>query len=114
MFVSGLAHPSFSRSFGSSINESEEIDGEFVVWTRTNPKFVFRLLKVTINLHIAAVKLFKASCAAQPDNDSAAQPATNTAAQPATDRAAQPANDTAAQPDDDSSPLPVWGLRTDE
>jgi hypothetical protein len=114
MFVSGLAHPSFSRSFGSSINESEEIDGEFVVWSRTNPKFVFRLLKVTINLHIAAVKLFKASCAAQPDNDSAAQPATNTAARPATDRAAQPANDTAAQPDDDSSHLPVWGLRTDE
>ena len=46
MFVSALAHPPFSKSFGSFINESEEIDGEFVVWSRTDPKFVFRLLKV--------------------------------------------------------------------
>ncbi len=71
MFVSGLAHPSFSRSFGSAINESEEIDGEFVVWTRTDPKFVFRLLKAAINLHMTALKLWAASCAPQPDNDGA-------------------------------------------
>jgi len=71
MFVSGLAHPSFSRSFGSAINESEEIDGEFVVWGRTDPKFVFRLLKVAINLHITAMKLYQEACAAPPpDSDS--------------------------------------------
>lgn len=66
MFVSGLTHPSFSRSFGSSINESEEIDGEFVVWTRPDPKFVFRSLKAAINLHIAAMNLFQQACTAPP------------------------------------------------
>jgi hypothetical protein len=64
MFVSGLTHPSFHRSFGSSINESEEIDGEFVFWTRPDPKFVFRTLKAAINLHIAAMNLFHQACAA--------------------------------------------------
>lgn len=64
MFVSGLAHPSFSRSVGSAINESEEIDGELVVWSRTDPKFIFRTLKAAINLHMTALKLWDEACAA--------------------------------------------------
>lgn len=64
MFVSGLTHPSFHRSFGSSINEAEEIDGEFVFWTRPDPKYVFRTLKAAINLHIAGMNLFHQACTA--------------------------------------------------
>ncbi|WP_407688830.1 hypothetical protein [Mycobacterium sp. HUMS_1102779] len=68
-FVSGLAQPSFSRSFGSALKESEEIDGEFVIWIRADPKFVFRLLKAGINLQLTALKLWAASCAPQFDDD---------------------------------------------
>lgn len=71
MFVSGLTHPSFSRAFGSSILESEEIDGEFVYWSRADPKFIFRTLKAAINLHMTALRLWTESCAAPPPGDDA-------------------------------------------
>lgn len=58
MFVSGLSHPSFHRSLGSSINKSEEVDGQYVVWTRPDPRFAFRMLKAVINIHITAMRLF--------------------------------------------------------
>jgi hypothetical protein len=77
MFVSGLAHPSFSRSFGSAIIEAEEIDGEFVYWSRPDPKFIFRTLKAAINLHMAALKLWETNCAAPtptPTGDDAPTP----------------------------------------
>jgi hypothetical protein len=64
MFVSGLTHPSFHRAFGSSINEPAEVDGEFVVWTRPDPKFVFRTLKAVAGLHVTALSLFEQACAA--------------------------------------------------
>jgi hypothetical protein len=64
MFVTGLTHPSFSRSFGSSITEWEEIDGEFVLGTRPDPTYVFRALKAAININIAAMRLFHQACAA--------------------------------------------------
>jgi hypothetical protein len=75
MFVSGLSHPSFHRSFGSSINETSEVDGEFVVWTRPDPKFVFRTLKGAINIHFTAMQLFEQACAApQPACDDVPSP----------------------------------------
>lgn len=63
MFVSGLAHPSFSRSFGGSINEPVEVDGESYVSSRANPRFIVRVLKLAVTLRMHAMTLWSQSCA---------------------------------------------------
>jgi hypothetical protein len=74
MFVSGQTHPSFSRSVGSAINEPEEIDGEFIYWSRTDPKYIFRTLKAAIQLHMTALKLWEEACVAPAPTEDDAQP----------------------------------------
>ena len=70
-FISGLGHPSVSRAWAGSINEPGEVgpDGTMFVRSEANPAIVRDALGLATFLHVRAILLWKAACAAPPPTD---------------------------------------------